>query len=158
VFGRSTLLLVVAAACGESGGSSPSPDAAPGSPGDTVELAPFAGWPEQVLVRRTGEPSPGRWPRGPAGRFTSRAATTTCRWTPTARSRTARASSSLSPDLAKRTVVNLPGPRDVQLRALRLAPDGRMFFAGMRNGPLTHTDPALLHNEGVLGATRIDPP
>lgn len=41
----------------------------------------------------------------------------------------------------------------MQLLALRLATDGRLVFAGMRNGPLTHTDRAMYNNEGVLGVT-----
>ncbi len=64
----------------------------------------------------------------------------------------------LSPDLTRRTTLTLSGPRDVQLQALGLVPDGRLIFAGMRNGPLTHTDPAMTFNEGVLGATRLARP
>src|SRR5262245_20425409 len=48
------LLLVLVAACGAPG-SAPEPDAAPPD-ADPGELAPFEGWPENVLVRRTGEP------------------------------------------------------------------------------------------------------
>jgi len=58
----------------------------------------------------------------------------------------------LSPDLERQADVTLPGPRDVVVQAMRLAPDGRLVFAGTRNGPLTHTDPAMQFNEGVLGA------
>lgn len=61
----------------------------------------------------------------------------------------------LSPDLARRRPVTLVGPRDVQVQALRLAPDGRLWFAGIRDGYLTHTEPAERHNQGVLGATRL---
>jgi hypothetical protein len=64
----------------------------------------------------------------------------------------------LAPDLSRRAAVSLVGPRDVQLQTLRLAPDGRLLFAGMRDGPLTHTDPAMTHNEGFLGATTLAPP
>jgi hypothetical protein len=64
----------------------------------------------------------------------------------------------LSPDLSRRTTVSLRGPRDVQVRALRLLPDGSLMFAGSRNGPLTHTDPVMQFNEGVLGATRLAAP
>jgi len=49
----------------------------------------------------------------------------------------------------------LAGPRDVQVQALRLAPDGQLRFAGLRDGPLTHTDPAMRNDDGVLGATRL---
>ena len=61
----------------------------------------------------------------------------------------------LSPDLSARATLSLAGPRDVQLHALRLATDGRLVFAGMRNGPLTHTDRAMYNNEGVLGAATL---
>ena len=61
----------------------------------------------------------------------------------------------LSPDLSERATLSLIGPRDVQLLALRLATDGRLVFAGLRNGPLTHTDRAMHNNEGVLGATTL---
>jgi len=61
----------------------------------------------------------------------------------------------LAPDLSRRATLSLAGPRDVQLLALRLAADGRLVFAGMRNGPLTHTDRAMYNNEGVLGATTL---
>jgi hypothetical protein len=63
---------------------------------------------------------------------------------------------SLSADLSQHTSMTLPGPRDVQLRALRRLPDGRIVFAGMRDGPLTHTDPAMTNNDGVWGVARID--
>ncbi len=42
-------------------------------------------------------------------------------------------------------------PRDVQLRALRLLPDGDVVLAGTRDGPLTHTESSLTHNDGFWG-------
>jgi hypothetical protein len=57
----------------------------------------------------------------------------------------------LSADLARQGSIELPGPRDVQLRALRRTRDGRLVFAGMRDGPLTHTDPAMTFNDGIWG-------
>jgi hypothetical protein len=63
----------------------------------------------------------------------------------------------VSPDLASQSAIDLTGPRDVQLRALRRLPDGRLVFAGMRDGPLTHTDPAMTFNDGVWGVVRLAP-
>ena len=63
----------------------------------------------------------------------------------------------LSADLSRQTSITLPGPRDVQIRALRRLPDGRIVFAGMRDGPLTHTDPAMTNNDGVWGVARLGP-
>lgn len=51
--------------------------------------------------------------------------------------------------------VTLPGPRDVQIVDAGLLPDGALVFAGIRNGPLTHTDQSQLDNHGMLG---IAPP
>src|SRR5262249_17830391 len=42
----------------------------------------------------------------------------------------------LGPDLDREAVLELPLPRDVQIRAARLLPDGRLVLAGMRDGPL----------------------
>ena len=39
-----------------------------------------------------------------------------------------------------------------------LAPDGRLVFAGTRDGPLTHTESAMQLNEGFLGATTLAVP
>lgn len=61
----------------------------------------------------------------------------------------------LSPDLSRKTTLTLPGPRDVQVQAMRLAPDGRLWFAGIRDGYLTHTPDAECRNQGVLGTTRL---
>lgn len=58
---------------------------------------------------------------------------------------------SLPADLSVRTSLTLSGPRDVQIRALRRLPDGRLPFAGLRDGPLTHTEPANTNNDGVWG-------
>ena len=64
---------------------------------------------------------------------------------------------SLSADLSIQASLTLTGPRDVQVRALRRLPDGRLVFAGMRDGPLTHTDPAMTNNDGVWGTARLGP-
>lgn len=64
----------------------------------------------------------------------------------------------ISADLSTTAAITLPGPRDVQLRALRLLPDGRIVLAGMRDGPLTHTDPAMTFNDGVWGVARLGGP
>jgi len=64
---------------------------------------------------------------------------------------------SLSPDLSIQASLLLPGPRDVQVRALRRSPDGRVVFAGMRDGPLTHTDPTMTNNDGIWGVARLGP-
>ena len=64
---------------------------------------------------------------------------------------------SLSADLSRQTSITLPGPRDVQIRALRRLPDGQIVFAGMRDGPLTDTDPAMTNNDGVWGVARLGP-
>jgi hypothetical protein len=64
---------------------------------------------------------------------------------------------SLSADLSIQTSLLLPGPRDVQVRALRRSPDGQVVFAGMRDGPLTHTDPTMTNNDGVWGVARLGP-
>jgi hypothetical protein len=61
----------------------------------------------------------------------------------------------LSPDLQHHSMLTLVGPRDVHVYAVKPLPDGRLVFAGIRNAPLTHTDPAETNNEGVLG---IAPP
>jgi len=63
----------------------------------------------------------------------------------------------LSPDLARRAVLELAMPRDVQVRALRMLPDGRLLFAGTRDGPLTHTERSMTHNDGFWGVARIEP-
>jgi hypothetical protein len=62
---------------------------------------------------------------------------------------------SLSADLSIQESLLLPGPRDVQVRALRRLPDGRVVFAGMRDGPLTHTDAAMTNNDGVWGVADL---
>ena len=46
-------------------------------------------------------------------------------------------------------------PRDVQVRATRLLPDGDLVLAGTRDGPLTHTEPSMTHNDGFWGIARI---
>ena len=57
----------------------------------------------------------------------------------------------LTPDLVPASNVTLAGPRDVQVEAVVALPDGRAVFAGIRNGPLTHTPPEQTSNEGMLG-------
>jgi hypothetical protein len=62
----------------------------------------------------------------------------------------------LDPDLEPQAVLDLPLPRDVQIRAARLLPDGRLVLAGTRDGPLTHTDPSMTNNDGFWGIARLD--
>jgi hypothetical protein len=57
----------------------------------------------------------------------------------------------LRADLTQESTVELVGPRDVQVRTLRLRSDGSLVFAGTRDGPLTHTDPVMTNNDGVWG-------
>ena len=61
----------------------------------------------------------------------------------------------LGPDLSRQAVLALPMPRDVQLRALRLLPDGDAVLAGTRDGPLTHTESSMTHNDGFWGIAHI---
>ena len=61
----------------------------------------------------------------------------------------------LGQDLSRQAVLALPMPRDVQLRALRLLPDGDVVLAGTRDGPLTHTEPSMTHNDGFWGIAHI---
>jgi hypothetical protein len=63
----------------------------------------------------------------------------------------------LSPDLTRHTALELPLPRDVQVRAARLLPDGNLLFSGTRDGPLTHTEPSMTHNDGFWGIARLRP-
>jgi hypothetical protein len=49
---------------------------------------------------------------------------------------------------AQAALLELPMPRDVQVRAARILPDGGLLLAGMRDGPLTHTEPAMTNNDG----------
>jgi hypothetical protein len=60
----------------------------------------------------------------------------------------------LGPDLTREAVLELPMPRDVQVRAMRLLPDGDFLLAGTRDGPLTHTEPSLTRNDGFWGVVR----
>jgi hypothetical protein len=57
----------------------------------------------------------------------------------------------LAADLTKQATVELVGPRDVKVSALRMRCDGSVVFAGTRDGPLTHTDPSMTNNDGVWG-------
>jgi len=61
----------------------------------------------------------------------------------------------LGPDLTREAVLQLPMPRDVQMRAVHVLPDGDLAFAGTRDGPLTHTDPSITHNDGFWGVAHI---
>jgi len=61
----------------------------------------------------------------------------------------------LGPDLTREGALELPMPRDVQVRAARSLPDGGLLLAGMRDGPLTHTDPAMTNNDGFWGVARL---
>ena len=57
--------------------------------------------------------------------------------------------------LTQQAILELPMPRDVQVRATRLLPDGDLVLAGTRDGPLTHTEPSMTHNDGFWGIARI---
>jgi hypothetical protein len=61
----------------------------------------------------------------------------------------------LSPDFQVVQSIALAGPRDVQVTECRFRPDGSVIFAGSRNGPLTHTDPSMLNNDGMLGTVAL---
>jgi hypothetical protein len=61
----------------------------------------------------------------------------------------------LGPDLSRQAVLELPTPRDVQVRAARVLPDGGVVLAGTRDGPLTHTDPSMTHNDGFWGVAHL---
>jgi len=61
----------------------------------------------------------------------------------------------LGPDMTRQAVRELPMPRDVQVRAARLRLDGDLVFAGTRDGPLTHTELSMTHNDGFWGVARI---
>jgi len=63
----------------------------------------------------------------------------------------------LRPDLTRASVLELPMPRDVQVRALRMLPDGNVLLAGTRDGPLTHTERSMTHNDGFWGVARVAP-
>ena len=57
----------------------------------------------------------------------------------------------LGPDLGRKAVLELPMPRDVQVRAMRVLPGGDLIVAGTRDGPLTHTEPSMTRNDGFWG-------
>ena len=61
----------------------------------------------------------------------------------------------LGPDLTREAALELPMPRDVQVRALRVLPDGDLVLAGTRDGPLTHTEPSMTHNDGFWGIAHL---
>lgn len=61
----------------------------------------------------------------------------------------------LGPDLTRQAVLDLAMPRDVQVRAVRILPDGDLVLAGTRDGPLTHTEPSMTHNDGFWGVVRL---
>jgi len=61
----------------------------------------------------------------------------------------------LGPELTPQGVLELPGPRDVQVHAVRMLPDGDVVVAGTRDGPLTHTERALTHNVGFWGIAHL---
>jgi hypothetical protein len=63
----------------------------------------------------------------------------------------------LGPDLTREAVLELPMPRDVQVQAARILPDGRLLLTGTRDGPLTHTLPSMTHNDGFWGVARVGP-
>jgi hypothetical protein len=64
----------------------------------------------------------------------------------------------LGPDLREEAVLELPLPRDVQIRAVRAMPDGGIVLAGARDGPLTHTESSMTSNDGFWGVARLDAP
>jgi hypothetical protein len=55
----------------------------------------------------------------------------------------------------RQVALELPTPRDVQIRALRVLPDGDVVLAGTRDGPLTHTEPSSTHNDGFWGIAHV---
>jgi len=61
----------------------------------------------------------------------------------------------LNPDLTRQAVLELPMPRDVQVRAVHLLPDGDLVVAGTRDGPLTHTESSMTNNDGFWGVARL---
>jgi len=61
----------------------------------------------------------------------------------------------IGPDLNRQAVLELPMPRDVQVRAVRVLPGGDVVLAGTRDGPLTHTESSMTHNDGFWGVVRI---
>ena len=61
----------------------------------------------------------------------------------------------LGPDLTPQAVFELPMPRDVQVRAVRMLPGGDLLLAGTRDGPLTHTEPSMTRNDGFWGVVRV---
>jgi hypothetical protein len=61
----------------------------------------------------------------------------------------------LRTDLTPGAVLDLPMPRDVQVRAVRFLPDGKVVLAGTRDGPLTHTEPSMTGNDGFWGIARF---
>jgi len=61
----------------------------------------------------------------------------------------------LEPDLSRGSLLELPLPRDVQVRALHLLPSGDVVLAGTRDGPLTHTPVSETHNDGFWGVAHL---
>jgi hypothetical protein len=61
----------------------------------------------------------------------------------------------LEPDLGREAVLELPMPRDVQVRVVRALPNGDVVLAGTRDGPLTHTEAPMTHNDGFWGIARL---
>jgi hypothetical protein len=61
----------------------------------------------------------------------------------------------LGQDLSQESVLELPLPRDVQIRAMRALPGGDIVLAGTRNGPLTHTEPSMTDNDGFWGIAHL---
>jgi hypothetical protein len=60
----------------------------------------------------------------------------------------------LGPDLSRQAVLELPMPRDVQVRAVRMLAGGDLLLAGTRDGPLTHTERSMTHNDGFWGVVQ----
>jgi hypothetical protein len=63
----------------------------------------------------------------------------------------------LRSDLSREAVLELPMPRDVQVRFVRALPSGDVVLAGTRDGPLTHTQASMTHNDGFWGIAHLGP-
>jgi hypothetical protein len=62
----------------------------------------------------------------------------------------------IGPDGTRRAVAWFTSDRDTQVQAMAALPGGELALAGIRNGPITHTDPSQFSNEGWVGI--IAPP
>jgi hypothetical protein len=62
----------------------------------------------------------------------------------------------VGPDGARGGVTWFTGDRDTDVQAVAVSTCGDLAVGGFRNGPLTHTDPSELENQGWIGI--VDPP